>query len=173
MGRPYTRSISAAVHGVRKISLDEIEYARVAYEKRLAWSSTLFENSTWFLVAFLWVFGGYVIIVYGALIYRYMGAGEETAYIIAWGTAFAVNNFGLESVKIIARKAFFMVFVEYVGKRLGSTKRECLFWYETYTELAGTHLLVDTNGAGAISEEAVGDAVDASEEVEATDMLGE
>ena len=66
-----------------------------------------------------------------------------------------------------------MVFVEYVGKRLGSTKRECLFWYETYTELAGTHLLVDTNGAGAISEEAVGDAVDASEEVEATDMLGE
>ena len=173
VGRPYTRSISAAVHGVRKISLDEIEYARVAYEKRLAWSSTLFENSTWFLVAFLWVFGGYVIIVYGALIYRYMGAGEETAYIIAWGTAFAVNNFGLESVKIIARKAFFMVFVEYVGKRLGSTKRECLFWYETYTELAGTHLLVDTNGAGAISEEAVGDAVDASEEVEATDMLGE
>ena len=144
----YEPTTRAAVRAVRSISLAEIERERAAYARRLAWSSLVFQEGTWFLVAFTWLFGGYVILTYGVLIYRYLGEGEETAYIIAWGAAFAANTFGLESVKIVGRKALFMVFVQTFKARCGSKRAESLFWYETYTELTGTQLLVETSAAG-------------------------
>jgi hypothetical protein len=144
----YEPTTRAAVHAVRSISLAEIERARKAYVRRLAWSSLVYQEGTWFLVAFTWLFGGYVILTYGVLIYRYLGEGEETAYIIAWGAAFAANTFGLESVKIIGRKALFLVFIETFNARFRSKRAESLFWYETYTELTGTQLLVETNATG-------------------------
>ena len=64
------------------------------------------------------------------------------------GAAFAANTFGLESVKIVGRKALFMVFVQTFKARCGSKRAESLFWYETYTELTGTQLLVETSAAG-------------------------
>jgi hypothetical protein len=149
------------VHAVRSISLAEIERARKAYVRRLAWSSLVYQEGTWFLVAFTWLFGGYVILTYGVLIYRYLGEGEETAYIIAWGAAFAANTFGLESVKIIGRKALFLVFIETFNARFRSKRAESLFWYETYTELTGTQLLVETNATGLYAGDGGGAGRDA------------
>jgi hypothetical protein len=89
---PYETTTRAAVSAVRPVSLAEIERQRKAYRRRLTWSSLVYQEGTWFLVAFTWLFGGYVILTYGVLIYRYMGEGEETAYIVAWGAAFAAST---------------------------------------------------------------------------------
>ena len=136
---------------VRPVSLAEIERQRKAYRRRLTWSSLVYQEGTWFLVAFTWLFGGYVILTYGVLIYRYMGDGEETAYIVAWGAAFAINTFGLESVKIVGRKALFILIIDVFKARFGSAKADALFWYESYTELAGTQLLVETSATGLVA----------------------
>ena len=89
------------------------------------------------------VFGGYVIIVYGVLIYRYLGPGEESRYITTWGIGFVINNFGLESLKIIGRKAFFILIIT-KGKKTFMKAAEALGWYEVYTEMVGMHLLSET-----------------------------
>jgi hypothetical protein len=88
------------------------------------------------------VFGGYVVLVYGVLIYRYLGPGEESAYIAAWGTAFLINTFGIESLKIVGRKMFFLYVITSFKKGFMKAA-ETLGWYETYTELVGTHLLAE------------------------------
>ena len=49
-----------------------------------------------------------MIIVYGVLIYRFLGPGEEDRYISTWGMAFLINTFGLESLQVVGRKAFFI-----------------------------------------------------------------
>ena len=148
---PYETTTRAAVSAVRPVSLAEIERQRKAYRRRLTWSSLVYQEGTWFLVAFTWLFGGYVILTYGVLIYRYMGDGEETAYIVAWGAAFAINTFGLESVKIVGRKALFILIIDVFKARFGSAKADALFWYESYTELAGTQLLVETSATGLVA----------------------
>ena len=150
---PYETTTRAAVSAVRPVSLAEIERQREAYRRRLTWSSLVYQEGTWFLVAFTWLFGGYVILTYGVLIYRYMGDGEETAYIVAWGAAFAIDTFGLESVKIIGRKALFILIIDVFKASFGSAKADALFWYESYTELAGTQLLVETSASGLVARD--------------------
>ena len=82
-----------------------------------------------------------------------MGDGEETAYIVAWGAAFAIDTFGLESVKIIGRKALFILIIDVFKASFGSAKADALFWYESYTELAGTQLLVETSASGLVARD--------------------
>ena len=77
------------------------------------------------------------------LIYRYLGPGEESRYITTWGIGFVINNFGLESLKIIGRKAFFILIIT-KGKKTFMKAAEALGWYEVYTEMVGMHLLSET-----------------------------
>ena len=116
---------------------------RKQYLKKLKWSTLFMANVGWFLSMFVWFFGGYVIITYGVLIYRYLGPGEESTYITTWGMAFLINNFGLESMKIIGRKAFFILIITNVKKTFMKAA-EALGWYEVYTEMVGMHLLAET-----------------------------
>ena len=134
----------------RTLKLREISARRVQYNRKLKWSSVLYQNLGWFLTAFTWIFGSYVIMAYGVLIYNYLGRagrillatssnapwtlvilsqmapydvasnicqdlnlgpGEEKRYITTWGMAFLLNTFGLESLQIIGRKAFFILVI--------------------------------------------------------------
>ena len=67
-----TRDVKAML-AARTLSLREISARRVQYNRKLKWSSVLYQNLGWFLTAFTWIFGGYVIMAYGVLIYRYLG----------------------------------------------------------------------------------------------------
>jgi hypothetical protein len=127
---------------VNTISVDEVRKKRRLYIRKLRWKSVLMSYQGWFLASFVWVFGGYVVLVYGVLIYRYLGPGEESAYIAAWGTAFLINTFGIESLKIVGRKMFFLYVITSFKKGFMKAA-ETLGWYETYTELVGTHLLAE------------------------------
>ena len=129
---------------MQTISLQELKAKRKQYLKKLKWSTLFMANLGWFLAMFVWFFGGYVIIVYGVLIYRYLGPGEESRYITTWGIGFVINNFGSESLKIIGRKAFFILII---------TKGKTVIWNgpmgvfefdEVYTEMVGMHLLSET-----------------------------
>ena len=128
---------------MQTISLEELKAKRKQYLKKLKWSTLFMANVGWFLSMFVWFFGGYVIITYGVLIYRYLGPGEESTYITTWGMAFLINNFGLESMKIIGRKAFFIFIITNVQKTFMKAA-EALGWYEVYTEMVGMHLLAET-----------------------------
>ena len=79
---PYETTTRAAVSAVRPVSLAEIErFDSEAYRRRLTWSSLVYQEGTWFLVAFTWLFHrGYVIPTYGVLIYRYMGDGGRPVH---------------------------------------------------------------------------------------------
>ena len=125
---------------VNTISVDEVRHKRRRYIRKLKWRSVLASYQGWFLATFVWVFGGYVILVYGVLIYRYLGPGEESAYISAWGTAFLINTFGIESLKVVGRKMFFIYVITNFKKGFMKAA-DSLGWYETYTELVGMHLL--------------------------------
>ena len=127
---------------VNTISVDEVRKRRRLYIRKLRWKSVLASYQAWFLASFVWVFGGYVVLVYGVLIYRYLGPGEESAYIAAWGTAFLINTFGIESLKIVGRKMFFLYVITSFKKGFMKAA-ETLGWYETYTELVGMHLLAE------------------------------
>jgi len=127
---------------VNTISVDEVRKKRRLYIRKLRWKSVLMSYQGWFLASFVWVFGGYVVLVYGVLIYRYLGPGEESAYIAAWGTAFLINTFGIESLKIVGRKMFFLYVITSFKKGFMKAA-ETLGWYETYTELVGMHLLAE------------------------------
>ena len=63
---------------MQTISLQKLKGKRKQYLKKLKWSTLFMANLGWFLAMFVWFFGGYVIIVYGVLIYRYLGPGEES-----------------------------------------------------------------------------------------------
>ena len=63
---------------VNTISVDEVRKRRRLYIRKLRWKSVLASYQAWFLASFVWVFGGYVVLVYGVLIYRYLGPGEES-----------------------------------------------------------------------------------------------
>ena len=128
----------------QNISMDELETKRRRYFAKLRWLRLFMANLGWFLSMFTWVFCSYVIITYGVLIYRYLGPGEEAAYITTWGTGFLINTFGLESMKIIGRKAFFMLFIAKFKKSFMKAA-DALGWYETYTEMVGMHLLHETD----------------------------
>ena len=45
-----------------------------------------------------------------------LGPGEEKRYITTWGMAFLLNTFGLESLQIIGRKAFFILVITRFNK---------------------------------------------------------
>ena len=79
--------------------------------------------------------GAWVVLAYGVLIYTYLGPGEEEAFIRAWGITFLVNNFGVESVAVIGRKAFFIWIVEKMNRLL--RYRTVVEWYESYIEQTG------------------------------------
>ena len=129
---------------------DEVIKSRRVYFQRIWWSALVYGHAGWFLAAFVWGFGGYVVLVYGVLIYRYLGPGEESQYITTWGMAFLLNTFGVESLQIIGRKAFFILIVGKASK-LFAKRAEILSWYETYTELVGMHML---HASGAMGDEA-------------------
>ena len=161
-----------AALAMHTISVQDIEKRRRAYVSKLRWSSIFQQNLGWFCAAFLWFFGGYVIIVYGVLIYRFLGPGEEDRYISTWGMAFLINTFGLESLQVVGRKAFFIFVITKFQKSFAKAQ-ESLGWYETYTEMCGMHLLVEV---GAISQDAAREAAEEDEggdDVEADDGGGD
>ena len=125
------------------ISVEDVRKKRKVYIRKLKWKSVLASYQGWFLASFVWVFGGYVILVYGVLIYRYLGPGEESTYISTWGTAFLINTFGIESLKVVGRKMFFL-YVITTFKKGFMKAADTLAWYETYTELVGMHLLAES-----------------------------
>jgi hypothetical protein len=92
------------------------------YNRKLKWSSVLYQNLGWFLTAFTWIFGTYVIMAYGVLIYNYLGPGEEKRYITTWGMAFLLNTFGLESLQIVGRKSFFILVITKFNKSFMKTQ---------------------------------------------------
>ena len=49
----------------RTLDLKDISARRRQYVRKLKWSSVISQNSGWFLTAFTWLFGGYVIMAYG------------------------------------------------------------------------------------------------------------
>ena len=161
-----------AALAMHTISVQDIEKRRRAYVSKLRWSSIFQQNLGWFCAAFLWFFGGYVIIVYGVLIYRFLGPGEEDRYISTWGMAFLINTFGLESLQVVGRKAFFIFVITKFQKSFAKAQ-ESLGWYETYTEMCGMHLLVEV---GAVSQDAAREAAEEDEggdDVEADDGGGD
>jgi hypothetical protein len=130
---------------VQTISIADIKARRRQYITKLKWASVFNQNLGWVLAAFTWTFGSWVIITYGVLIYRAMGPGEESVYISNWGMAFVVNTFGLESLQIIGRKAFFMVVVTRFKKSF-MRAQEALGWYEVRRFVVGA--LFRIQGAG-------------------------
>lgn len=94
------------------------------------------KNLGWLLAAFTWAIGTWVVLAYGGLIYTYLGPGEETAFLHAWGITFLVNNFGVESIAVIWRKAFFIWIVEKMNRFL--RYRTVVEWYESFLEHTGT-----------------------------------
>ena len=153
---------------VRTISVDDVREKRKRYIRKLKWKSVLLGNLGWFLAAFVWIFGGYVILVYGVLIYRYLGPGEESKYIETWGMAFLINTFGLEALIVVSRKMFFIYVITNFKKGFMKAA-DSLGWYETYTEMVGVHLLsesgayegdalrMDNNDAGEDAGDDAGD----------------
>ena len=125
------------------ISVEDVRKKRKVYIRKLKWKSVLASYQGWFLASFVWVFGGYVILVYGVLIYRYLGPGEESTYISTWGTAFLINTFGIESLKVVGRKMFYIYVITTFRKGFMKAA-DTLAWYETYTELVGMHLLAES-----------------------------
>ena len=77
-------------------------------QKKAYVSSFILKNVGWLSAAAVWCIGTWIILAYGVLIYTYLGAGEEKAFIYAWGMTFVVNNFGFESVAVIWRKVLFI-----------------------------------------------------------------
>ena len=98
--------------------------------------------------------------------------GEEDRYISTWGMAFLINTFGLESLQVVGRKAFFIFVITKFQKSFAKAQ-ESLGWYETYTEMCGMHLLVEV---GAVSQDAAREAAEEDEggdDVEADDGGGD
>jgi hypothetical protein len=159
----HTSSDIKTMLAVHTISISEIEARRRQYIAKLKWSSVFVQNLGWFLAAFTWFFGSWVIITYGVLIYRFMGPGEESVYISNWGMAFVVNTFGIESLQIIGRKAFF-IFVVGKFKKQFMKAQEALGWYEVYTEMTGMHLIAESGiyqeGEGPVGDEESGGGAD-------------
>jgi len=67
-----------AMLAARTLSLRETSARRRQYNRKLKWSSVLYQNLGWFLTAFTWIFGSYVIMAYGVLIYNYLGRAGRT-----------------------------------------------------------------------------------------------
>ena len=161
-----------AALAMHTISVHDIERRRRVYVSKLRWSSIFKQNLGWFCAAFLWFFGGYVIIVYGVLIYRFLGPGEEDRYISTWGMAFLINTFGLESVYIVSRKVIFIYVITKFQKSFAKAQ-ESLGWYETYTEMCGMHLLVDVGAISAVDAQNAAEEDEGGDDVEADDGGGD
>ena len=161
-----------AALAMHTISVQDIERRRRVYVSKLRWSSIFKQNLGWFCAAFLWFFGGYVIIVYGVLIYRFLGPGEEDRYISTWGMAFLINTFGLESVYIVSRKVVFIYVITKFQKSFAKAQ-ESLGWYETYTEMCGMHLLVDVGAISAVDAQNAAEEDEGGDDVEADDGGGD
>ena len=140
------RDLKAKI-AVKNISFAEVERRRKIYVKKLRWSSLVMDKAAWILAAFVWGFGGYVVLVYGVLIYRYLGPGEEDAYISQWGMAFLISTFGVESIFIVGRKTIFIFIITKLRRKFMKAA-EALGWYETYTEMVGMHLLMESGEYG-------------------------
>lgn len=96
----------------------------------------------WFVCSLCWIICGWVLVAYGVLIYRNMGAGEERAFIETWGTCFWMDQVGVESLKVVARKAFF-IYVLVRFQRACKPRADLLFWYETVIEHAAAVMYLD------------------------------
>ena len=90
----------------------------------------------------MWIFGGWVVITYGVLINRTMGAGEEKTFIRTWGLTFLVHTFGLQSLMMFGRKAAFMWVVDRVSRGMRTTS--AIHWYEGELETRGGEMLAGT-----------------------------
>jgi hypothetical protein len=126
----------AVRRATRTFSQDDMRSERRKYLRRVKTSSSRVLKLAWCLFALYWLVCCYLIIVYGVLIYRYMGAGEEGAYITTWGMTFLLVNFGLLSLLIVGRKAFYKTFYN-TWRKMFTPHFELNAWYEAYLERVG------------------------------------
>ena len=94
--------------------------------------SILVNHAGWFIAGAVWIIGAWVAVAYGGLVYTYLGEGEEREFIRVWAITFLINNFGLESMAIIARKAVFIWIIEKMNVLM--RYRTVVEWYGTFVE---------------------------------------
>ena len=82
-----------------------------------------------------------------------MGAGEEGAYITTWGMTFLLVNFGLLSLLIVGRKAFYKTFYN-TWRKMFTPHFELNAWYEAYLERVGG-VLLERNADGSKAAAAI------------------
>ena len=138
---------AAVRRAARTFSQDDMRSERRKYLRRVKTSSSRVLKLAWCLLALYWLVCCYLIIVYGVLIYRYMGAGEEGAYITTWGMTFLLVNFGLLSLVIVGRKAFYKTFYN-TWRKMFTPHFELNAWYEAYLERVGG-VLLERNADGS------------------------
>ena len=143
----------AVRRATRTFSQDDMRSERRKYLRRVKTSSSRVLKLAWCLFALYWLVCCYLIIVYGVLIYRYMGAGEEGAYITTWGMTFLLVNFGLLSLVIVGRKAFYKTFYN-TWRKMFTPHFELNAWYEAYLERVGG-VLLERNADGSKAAAAI------------------
>ena len=143
----------AVRRATRTFSQDDMRSERRKYLRRVKTSSSRVLKLAWCLLALYWLVCCYLIIVYGVLIYRYMGAGEEGAYITTWGMTFLLVNFGLLSLVIVGRKAFYKTFYN-TWRKMFTPHFELNAWYEAYLERVGG-VLLERNADGSKAAAAI------------------
>jgi hypothetical protein len=143
----------AVRRATRTFSQDDMRSERRKYLRRVKTSSSRVLKLAWCLFALYWLVCCYLIIVYGVLIYRYMGAGEEGAYITTWGMTFLLVNFGLLSLLIVGRKAFYKTFYN-TWRKMFTPHFELNAWYEAYLERVGG-VLLERNADGSKAAAAI------------------
>mmetsp|Transcript_9877 Transcript_9877/g.32352 ORF Transcript_9877/g.32352 Transcript_9877/m.32352 type:complete len:294 (-) Transcript_9877:127-1008(-) len=93
------------------------------------------ESRGWLVMLLCWCICAWILLAYGVLIYTNMGPGAEREFIEMWGWTFLWDLIGVESIKMVLRKAFFMWAVTKFSKTF-KPRASALVWYETYLEHA-------------------------------------
>ena len=147
-GNTARKAVAASVDEIKNlvatISVGELSHVQRQHLRRVSWTVVLSQYTAYFLVAVVWVFGGWAVVTYGVLIRTYLGPGEERTYMSVWAMTFLVNTFGVEALQQVGRKALFMYMLQRANGFMKT--RAALDWYELFAEQAGAAALAQASG---------------------------
>ena len=120
-----------------------------------------YDNTGVVLLVLCWAVSAWVAFAFGVLIYDNVGEGAEVEFMKSWYEAISTDVFGVESLKVMGRRALFVLIFQNAMVLFGQNEMTAI-WHERVLE-SGVDAMGDVNDS-ALEDAANDDILDGADE---------